>query len=61
MSIADFDQWFDESDYTKGEEPHAFAEWLAAQTGTRIEGRSLDGSETFHADPPAEPPKRRKH
>jgi hypothetical protein len=61
MSVADFDECFEESDYTKGEEPQAFAEWLAAQTGTRITGRSLDGLETFHTDPPAtDPPKRRK-
>jgi hypothetical protein len=61
MSIGNFDRWFDESDYTKGEEPQALAEWLAAQTGTRIEGRSLEGSETFHGAPPAAgPPKRRK-
>jgi hypothetical protein len=58
MSAADFDSWFEESDYTKGEEPKAFAEWLAAQTGTRITGRPLDGSETFEADPP--PAKQRK-
>lgn len=41
---ADFDRFFEEGDYKDGDEPQAFADYLASKTGTMIVGLSEDGA-----------------
>lgn len=51
MSDFEFDQFFAERGYSPGEEPQAFADWLANKSGRRIAGIALDLSGAVQADP----------
>jgi hypothetical protein len=50
--FSEFDRFFDEEGYQVGEEPEAFAAWLAGKTGHRVSGIALDLSGAVQADPP---------
>lgn len=49
--FAEFDAFFEEGGYEDGQEPEAFAEWLADKTGRRITGVAVDLSGAVQADP----------
>jgi hypothetical protein len=49
--VSEFDRFFEEHGYQNGQEPEAFAAWLANATGHRISGLALDGSGAVQADP----------
>lgn len=49
--FGDFDAWFDEHGYEDGQEPEAFAAWLAEQTGAAVDGLAMDLSSAVHAEP----------
>lgn len=48
----EFDRYFDDNGYAPGQEPEAFAAWLASKTGERVSGVALDLSGAVQADPP---------
>jgi hypothetical protein len=48
--FSEFDRFFDEHGYKDGEEPQAFADWLARKTGDRVSGIALDLSGAVQAD-----------
>jgi hypothetical protein len=45
-----FDIFFDEHGYKDGDEPQAFADWLASQTGEKVVGISEDGAVEGHPE-----------
>lgn len=49
MDFTEFDRFFDDGGYQDGDEPQAFADWLAGKTGSRVVGLSEDGA--VQADP----------
>lgn len=51
--FGDFDAFFEERGYEDGQEPEAFAAWLASKTGRPVDGFAMDGSSAVHAEPPA--------
>lgn len=48
--FSEFDRFFDEQGYQDGQEPEAFAAWLASLTGERVSGVALDLSGAVQAD-----------
>lgn len=51
MILADFDRFFEEKGYKEGDEPQAFADWLASLTGEPVDGIATDFSGAVHAEP----------
>lgn len=45
---SDFDRFFEENGYKDGEEPQAFADFLALKTGKKIVGLSKHGAVEGH-------------
>lgn len=46
--FTEFDRFFEAGGYEKGQEPQAFADWLARKTGEKIVGLSEDGAVEGH-------------
>lgn len=44
MDFTEFDRFFEAGDYVDGDEPQAFADWLAGKTGQKVVGLSEDGA-----------------
>jgi hypothetical protein len=53
--VHDFDRFFEENGYVTGQEPEAFAAWLASKTGKPVDGIATDFSAAVHADAPDNP------
>lgn len=43
-----FDVFFEENGYKDGDEPQAFADWLASLTGEKVVGISTEGAVEGH-------------
>jgi len=52
MATHPFDVFFEENNYEPGDEPQAFADWLASQTGDRVVGMSTEGVVVAEPDCP---------
>lgn len=48
--FTEFDRFFEEGGYKDGEEPQAFADWLAGKTGEKVVGLSEDGAVEGHPE-----------
>jgi hypothetical protein len=46
--LTHFDRFFEQGGYEDGEEPQAFADWLAGKTGKKVVGLSEDGAVEGH-------------
>lgn len=51
MGFEDFDRFFDDNGYKDGQEPEAFAAWLANLTGNPVNGIACDLSAAVYAEP----------
>lgn len=48
IDLSDFDRFFATQGYKRGEEPEAFAAWLASRTGKPVDGIATDLSAAVH-------------
>lgn len=51
IDLSDFDRFFATQGYKRGEEPQAFAAWLASRTGKPVDGIATDLSAAVHGEP----------
>lgn len=50
--MLEFDRFFEDGGYEDGQQPQAFADWLASKTGEKVVGLSSEGAVEGH--PPSE-------
>lgn len=51
--MPDFDRFFIEGGYKRGEEPQAMADYLASLADAPVDGFAVDLSAAVHGEPPA--------